>query len=136
MTGSLGVPTESRCPCGTGREYAVCCGPLHRQEAQAQTAEQLMRSRYSAYVRGDSDHVFRTWHPRTRPADVTVHQDLRWDGLQILQTRAGGPEDEEGLVEFRARYRVGDQRAVLHERSTFTRRGGRWVYLDGAEVSR
>lgn len=135
MTGSLGVPDTGPCPCGTGRRYADCCGPLHAQQAQAQTAEELMRSRYSAYARGDSDHVFRTWHPRTRPGDVSTHDDLRWEGLEVLDTHAGGPTDDEGTVEFRATYRVGTQRAVLHERSTFTRRGGRWVYLDGAEVT-
>lgn len=93
-----------------------------------------MRSRYSAYARGDSDHIFRTWHPRTRPADVTTHEDLGWEGLEVVDTRAGGAEDSEGEVEFRARYRVGSQQAVLHERSTFTRRAGRWVYVDGQDL--
>ncbi len=79
-------PTE--CPCGSGASYAECCGRLHRGEA-AQTAEQLMRSRYSAFVVGDETYLFRTWHPRTRPDDVTVASDRTWTGLEVLATEAG-----------------------------------------------
>src|SRR3954451_8522160 len=61
------------CPCGSGERDDVCCGRLHRGEAEAATAEELMRSRYSGYAVGDLDHVFRTWHPRTRP--VTIEPD-------------------------------------------------------------
>lgn len=108
----------------------MCCGPLHRQERLAETAEELMRSRYSAYALRDLDHVVRTWHPRTRPADVDADERLVWDGLEVLDARAGGPRDEEGEVEFRARWRLGAQRGVLHERSRFVRRAGRWVYME------
>lgn len=131
MVGALGqVVTGGPCPCGTGRSYAECCGPLHRQERLARTAEELMRSRYAAYVVRDFDHLVRTWHPRTRPADVGADEGLVWDGLQVVGTRAGGPDDEEGEVEFRARYRLGGRRGELRERSRFVRRARRWVYLD------
>lgn len=131
MVGALGqVVTGGPCPCGTGREYAACCGPLHQQERLAETAEELMRSRYAAYVLRDFDHLVRTWHPRTRPADVDADEGLAWDGLEILSTSAGGSDDGEGVVEFRARYRLGGQRGQLHERSRFSRRAGRWVYVD------
>lgn len=87
-----------------------------------------MRSRYSAYVRGLDDYVFRTWHPRTRPASVA--SAVAWTGLVIVQTVAGGPDDERGTVEFVAT--APGQR--LHELSRFERRAGRWVYVD-ADVS-
>lgn len=124
----------STCPCGSGSAYDGCCGRLHRQEALAVTAEELMRSRYAAYAVGHTDHVFRTWHPRTRPAEVTPHAELTWTHLEILGTEAGGPDDEQGVVEFRARFTGPDGPGVLHERSRFARRAGRWVYVDG-EVS-
>jgi SEC-C motif-containing protein len=88
-----------------------------------------MRSRYAAYAVGDLDHVFRTWHPRTRPDDLAPTPGLTWTGLEILDTVAGGPDDETGVVEFRASYTLGGRAEVLHERSTFTRRAGRWVYV-------
>lgn len=44
-------------------------------------------------------------------------------------------DDETGIVEFTATYRSGDGRGgvvedALHERSRFTRRAGRWLYLN------
>jgi SEC-C motif-containing protein len=98
--------------------YDACCGPLHRGEAQAETPEQLMRSRYSAYALGLTDYVWRTWHPRTRPPRVTEH-GLTWTGLEIV-------EAHDDVVEFRARHRAG----VHHEVSRFERRAGRWFYVD------
>ena len=92
-----------------------------------------MRSRYAAYALGHVDHLFRSWHPRTRPEDLRTQAEggLTWLGLEVLDTAGGGTADETGEVEFRARYRAGDVEGVLHERSRFVRRAGRWVYLDG-----
>ncbi|MGI3779233.1 MAG: YchJ family protein [Janthinobacterium lividum] len=118
------------CPCGSGFAYAECCEPLHDGRVRADTAEQLMRSRYAAYAKGRLDHVFRTWHPRTRPADVEPVPGLTWTGLRVLATEAGGPDDAEGVVEFDARHDGPDGRGVLHERSRFVRRAGHWVYLE------
>ena len=117
------------CPCGSGRPYAACCGPLHDGEAAA-TAEALMRSRYAAYVLDRTDHLFRTWHPRTRP-DHLSSAATGWLGLEVVRTEDGGPEDGTGVVEFVARYQGPHGVQELHEVSRFERRGGRWVYVDG-----
>jgi SEC-C motif-containing protein len=122
------APGLSRCPCGSGTAYAACCGPLHDGQP-APTAEALMRSRYSAYVVGHLDHVFRTWHPRTRPEAPTL-PDVEWVGLDVVRTVDGGAGDDTGVVEFRARSRSAGGEQVLHETSRFARRGGRWVYVD------
>jgi len=93
-----------------------------------------MRSRYSAYVLGSGDHLFRTWHPRTRTDDADPDDRVRWEGLEVLDVVAGGADDTEGVVEFRARWVSRDdgpvRRGELHERSLFTRRAGRWVYVE------
>jgi len=107
--------------------YDTCCGPIVRNERPADTAEELMRSRYTAYALGDVDHLFRTWHPATRPDDLTELPQLDWLGLDILEVVDGGPGDDYGIVEFEARHAGG----MLHERSRFMRRAGRWVYIDG-----
>ena len=86
-----------------------------------------MRSRYTAYAVGDADHVWRTWHPRTRPDDVTPAPGLVWTRLTVLRTEAGGPDDTTGVVEFRAEH--DSPAGTLHEVSEFERRGGRWVYV-------
>ena len=134
------------CPCGSGSSYPSCCEPFH-DGAPAPTAEALMRSRYAAYALGRLDHVFRTWHPRTRPDEVEPTPGLTWQGLRVLRTEGGGEDDDTGIVEFEARYRVGagagagagswgrsggrGRDGVLHEVSRFARRAGRWVYVDG-----
>ena len=117
------------CPCGASPSYDACCGRLHRGAAQATTAEELMRSRYAAYAVGDLDHVFRTWHPGTRPDDLAADPGITWTGLEIVDVEAGGPDDDRGVVEFRAHSCAAGSDGALHERSTFARRGGRWVYV-------
>jgi SEC-C motif domain protein len=83
-----------------------------------------MRSRYAAYAVGDVDYVFRTWHPRTRPDDLSPDPGRAWTGLTIL----GSGED---WVEFVASYERGGVAGEQRERSRFEQRGGRWVYVDG-----
>lgn len=120
------MSTFDPCPCGSGKAYDDCCGPLLSAERLAATAEELMRSRYTAYFYGNRQHLWRTWHPKTRPAEVTLDSSMSWTGLEIMAIRDGGAEDETGIVEFVASYVGG----TLHERSRFAKRGGRWSYLD------
>ncbi|RNL80497.1 zinc chelation protein SecC [Nocardioides marmorisolisilvae] len=123
------MSANQACPCGSGSAYDACCGPLVRNESQATGVEQLMRSRYSAFVVGDEDHLFRTWHPRTRPEQVAPEPGLEWTGLEVLDVEE--PGDGTGVVEFRAHWRWQGKHGLLHERSTFEQRGGRWLYVDG-----
>ena len=131
------------CPCGgvpAGTPLAGCCGPVVDGERLATTAVELMRSRYTAYVLGNGQHLFRTWHARTRPDDATPDARVRWLGLDVLDVVGGGPDDDDGMVEFRARWVSVDdgpvRRGELQERSRFTRRAGRWLYVDGEEPGR
>ncbi len=121
----------ARCPCSSGLTYADCCAPLHRGTARAGTAEQLMRSRFSAFAVGDADYLLRTWHPRTRPADLELDDDLRWYRLDVLATSAGGVFDTDGTVEFEAFHRGPGGRGSLHEVSRFVRGSDGWQYVDG-----
>ena len=82
--------SPSECPCGSGTPYAACCGRLHRGAA-AETAEQLMRSRYAAFAVGDEAYLFRTWHPRTRPDDLTLPPIAPGPAWWCCGTEAGGP---------------------------------------------
>src|SRR5699024_2045513 len=76
----------------------------------------------------DADHLWRTWHPRTRPAVVEAG-DVRWTELSVLEVTGGGVDDDSGVVEFEARFTGAGGADALRERSTFERRGGRWVYV-------
>ena len=119
------------CPCGTGDQYQRCCLPLHRGERQAETAVELMRSRYSAYVADEFDYIWATWHPRTRSADPVSGSGPQWIGLEVIDVVDGQPGDDTGEVEFKAYYRENQRTGTLHERSRFAVRARRWFYLDG-----
>ncbi|WP_434740231.1 YchJ family protein [Micromonospora sp. SH-82] len=121
--------TDRQCPCGTGTTYARCCRPLHLGVTDAATAEELMRSRFSAFAVGDVDYLLRSWHSSTRPTRLVLDPGQRWLRLEIVGTSRGGLLDSTGTVEFRAHHRRAGQPDTLHERSTFVREDGRWVYL-------
>ncbi len=124
------------CPCGSGAAYDSCCGPLIEECQPAASAEALMRSRYSAYVRGEVAYILSTTHP-TRRGDYdrksveNWSSNAHWHGLEILATEKGGAEDENGTVEFVAHYSEKDQRQRHHEIAQFVRHDGRWHFYDG-----
>jgi SEC-C motif-containing protein len=92
-----------------------------------------MRSRYSAYVLAREDYLLRTWHGTTRPAQLDLQNaaPVKWLGLKILRTEAGGANDRTAVVEFVARYQVNGRAGRLHEASRFVREAGQWFYVDG-----
>ena len=109
--------------------YADCCGLAHAGERPAPDAETLMRSRYSAFVRGDDPYLLATWHASTRPSSLTLEKEAKWLGLEIRQHRMTGADTAE--VEFVARFRVAGRAVRQHELSRFVREEGRWFYVDG-----
>lgn len=123
------------CPCGRttakGQPLALeaCCGLYHAGEAAPPDAESLMRSRYSAFVRGDVPYLLATWHAAKRPVTLQLEVGSKWLGLDIQQHRMTG--DDTAEVEFLARFRVGGKAVRQHERSRFVREDGRWFYVDG-----
>ena len=123
-----------RCPCGTGLPYPECCGPLHEGTTTAATAERLMRSRYSAFAVGDPAYLLATWHPSTRPRTLSLDDDVRWTGLDVLTATGGSMFEADGTVEFRAHSVRGGRAGAQHENSRFVREDGRWFYLDGVAL--
>lgn len=116
------------CPCGGG-EYDACCGRYLDRGELPQTAEQLMRSRYTAFTLGREAYLRDSWHPTTRPADaIAGDEGVKWLGLEV---RRHVPDGDAATVEFVARYKVGGRAHRLHEVSRFTREDGRWYYVDG-----
>lgn len=114
------------CPCGKQLTYGECCGRLHAGSA----AEELMRSRYSAFAVGDEAYLKRSWHPGTRPDALDLDGGLEWVRLEVLSTSEGTPFHREGTVDFRAVYRENGREGELREHSRFLRHDGAWVYVD------
>ncbi|MFC5722950.1 YchJ family protein [Streptomyces gamaensis] len=126
------VNAGAPCPCGHGGPYGDCCGSLHSGKRSAATAEQLMRSRFSAFALQDAAYLLRSWHSSTRPPAVDFDPTVKWTRLEILATTGGSAFHDEGTVEFRAHYEVGRYADAQHENSRFVRESGQWVYLDAA----
>jgi SEC-C motif-containing protein len=124
------------CPCGTGQPFESCCGPILDGAAAAETAEAAMRARYTAFTRADVDFLMKTIHSSKRDqhdpkAIAKWATGAEWLGLDILNTTGGGPGDETGDVEFKARFREKGKRQEHHELATFSRESDTWVFVDG-----
>ena len=127
------------CSCGREEPYERCCQP-YIEGAAAPTAEALMRSRYSAYVHGATDYLVSTHAPEGREEvdrDLTEKwaKESSWLGLEVVSTDKGAADDDEGMVEFIARYRTAGHDLSHREKSRFKKVDGRWCYVDG-EVAR
>ncbi|GJH23114.1 YchJ family protein [Caballeronia novacaledonica] len=129
------------CPCGGAApdqrpnarvpRYEACCGRFIDGSEKPANAMELMRSRYTAYVLGDTAYLRATWAESTCPPDLDASDSgTRWLGLQIKRHTPIDADHEE--VEFVARYKVDGRAHRLHEASRFTRNGdGNWIYVDG-----
>lgn len=125
------------CYCCSGKEFKGCCQPFISETAKPATAEELMRSRYSAYAVVAIEYLIRTTHPSTRKfhdADAIENwaKSCDWQKLEIVSKTAGEAKDKTGVVEFKAYFtdENGDAQ-VHHERSTFKKELGKWFFIDG-----
>ncbi len=123
---------KTNCLCGSDLTYTLCCGLLHTGEKNASKAEQLMRSRFTAYAMQNADYLLQTWEPSTRPEAIDFSKETgEWTQLEILMTKKGLSTDHKGIVEFRAYFTQDGEEKVMNEISRFVKKQGRWYYLDG-----
>ncbi len=123
------------CPCGSDRAYDQCCRPLITGERAADTAESLMRARYTAHAKKKFDYIFETTCPASRQdsdrqATAAWSKKLDWQRLEIRHVDGGGQDDTTGTVEFVARYRKNSQAFDHHEIAEFSKEAGRWYFKD------
>lgn len=127
------------CPCGSEKNYSDCCEPIITKTRKAGTAVELMRARYSAYAKVETDFLYDSLLP-----DHRANHDQKetrnwaakstWDRLEIVETEKGGENDDTGIVEFIAYYTVKGERTRHHERATFVKVDGDWFFDDGEGV--
>jgi SEC-C motif-containing protein len=131
---NVSAAAQAACPCGTKRAYEACCGLAISGAVAPETAEALLRARYTAYTKGAVDFVLATHHSRTR-GEVSAEgvkawaDGSEWLGLEILSKDEGGPQDERGSVRFRARYRQKGQTFEHLEIAFFERENGEWRFV-------
>ena len=122
------MPTNN-CPCRSGSEFSACCEPYIKGKAIPQDPEALMRSRYTAFAKGELKYLTDTWHPETVP-ELDQDEPSNWVSLEIVETGID-ETGHYGEVEFIAKLILGDKLEVLHEVSEFEKIDGRWYYHSG-----
>lgn len=125
--------TNKLCPCGSSNNWKACCQPIIEGKKVAETAQQLMRSRYSAFTIANGSYLVKSHHPDTRnPKEVRAIENfaksVNWIKLEVLNFAKDQKEDDFGTVEFKAYYFERGQVQVIHENSTFKRVNGIWHY--------
>jgi SEC-C motif-containing protein len=107
------------------------------RKAKAATAEALMRSRYTAFVKNDMEYLRLTLDPRRRSGFIPEHvadwnASVIWKGLRVLAVEKGGADRKEtrGTVTFEAEYERAGSLEVLRATSRFKKKNGVWLYVD------
>lgn len=133
------VAPKDPCPCTSKKTYAECCQPLLEGKQKAKTAEDLLRSRYSAFVVGNIDYIINTHHPKTRgeidrKEVETWSRSSKWEGLEVLQKEAGEAKDQTGTIVFHAKYVAEGKNQDHYEKSFFEKEKGEWMFLDAQGI--
>lgn len=119
------------CPCGSGQPYGACCGRYHAG-ALPETAEALMRSRYSAYALRLPEYIIETTHPENpdyNPDHGAWKKKILDFSTRTQFIRLEVLSAEENFVTFNAYLVQENKPFILHEKSRFKKQNGRWLYL-------
>lgn len=139
MTSSTTAVQSDLCPCCSGATLSACCLPMIQGKKKATTAEDLLRSRYTAFARGDVDYILETHHSRTRQ-DVKREEiedwskNSKWLGLKVVQKEAGLASDTQGTLVFCAQYFAENKKHDHWEQSFFEKENGEWRFLDAKGI--
>tara|TARA_B110000211_G_C14083993_1_gene555853 strand:- start:1347 stop:1748 length:402 start_codon:yes stop_codon:yes gene_type:complete len=130
----MAIPKSKICPCGRNKTYKGCCGEIHTDNKIAVCAEDLMRSRYTAFTLGLGEYLNKSHHINTRNESEKESieewaKSVKWIALEIINCTFGSEIDDKGTVEFKAHFKQGLFKKVIHENSTFEKVEGKWYYL-------
>ena len=121
------------CPCGSSEIFSLCCENFINETQFPSTAEQLMRSRYSAYATNNPSYIAKTYASNKQTenslkdiADWT--EQTTWLSLQVLST--DNSDDKCHFVEFVATYLTHSELWQMQENSRFIQENDMWRYLD------
>jgi SEC-C motif domain protein len=128
------------CSCDTHKSFSECCEPVLKGLKTPEFAADLMRARYTAFVRHDIDFIMNSISPaRKKEFDRKGIEDWSnntdWLGLEIIASEKGGPVDDKGQVEFIAKFREKEAEQKHHELASFIKVNGAWYFDDGRPPS-
>lgn len=125
---------ELVCPCCSGKPYRDCCS-LYHQGKEPETAQALMRSRYSAYALNNVDYIIRTTYPTGyRNIDAWKEEILNFsfntdfEKLEIIDAKE---QSDRATVVFIAHLKQKGEDITFTERSFFAKVKGCWLYVNG-----
>jgi len=134
----LKISPNDLCPCGSTKKYKKCCKPFHDGQIP-KSAQELMKSRFSAYALSKAEYIMETTHPLN--PDYTEENRQSWKkdimnfcdytefiNLEVYETQEG---DDESFVTFKAILTQDNLDASFSEKSRFLKQDGRWFYIDG-----
>lgn len=128
------LSNTTACPCQSGKPYADCCQPLHLGLQTATHAEQLMHSRYCAYVMQLIDYIIHTTAPSqqgllNRAELQQWAETTHWTGLTIQRVQPALSKIH-SQVEFTAFFEQNGKQQCHHEQSLFVLIQQRWYFVD------
>ncbi len=130
--------TANLCPCGNPVSYSTCCEPIIKKSKKPETAEALLRARYTSFVKGEIDFIIKSHHTKT-VGDINKEEvedwskNSEWLGLKILQKEAGEAQDSTGKIVFHAQFKENKPEAKVsdhYELAQFEKEAGEWKFLD------
>ena len=123
------MTNDQLCPCGSEQAFGACCGPILQQQQPAETAERLMRSRFTAHALGDHRHLHRTYLGTARQPYVEDPDavNLNWKRL-VVHAHEVGPRPDMAIVDFSAYFEDDGQEHAIHEKSEFLKIDDAWFY--------
>lgn len=129
------IPKSKLCPCGRNKTYSNCCGAIHNDQSLAKVPEDLMRSRYSAFVLANGEYLFQSHHVSKRSVQEKEESQawaktVKWIALEVIEASPVSESDLEGYVEFKAHFKAGLFKKCIHEKSRFKKENGLWYYVE------
>ncbi len=131
----MNISAHCNCHCDTKNSFSDCCEPLLKNERQAKTPVQLMRSRFSAYkLGGYGEYLLKTWFPLTSKGVNAIELSQKSSDWRQLKIISKSQQGDNGFVEFEAQFvDVTGHHQVYREQSVFKRVEGAWLYV-GEEI--
>lgn len=123
--------SDKDCPCHSGKSFENCCNPILKDHSFADTPEKLMRSRYTAFVVQNRDHLLRTWAEPHRPNTIEIDDSTVWINLEITEADPPLMDQNIGHVSYIASFLKDGVLHIMKERSNFILMNGLWFYKDG-----
>jgi SEC-C motif-containing protein len=117
------------CSCGSGLDFAACCEPIITGKRLADSAEQLMRARFTGHVANANEFLHYSYLPTSRQPFVPDSEvsPLAWTRL-VIHSHEPEVKPNVSYVDFTAYYNEGEAQGALHEKSEFQRIDGRWLF--------